>query len=244
MADTATFDGFTPARLAAVTRDRALRERAFADAARHSRRVRFLRRAIPLAIFAAVGLAIFGRFLNPFNVLIPEVSVASVAVQNNKLTMEQPKLSGFKKDNKAYEVVAESASQDIRKPNIVELTAPVARIEMQKGSWARLSAIAGIYDSTAEKLVVTDKVSIKTDSGLDMRMRKADVDFKSGAMFSNEPVELDLPDGWVKSDTMRVVDNGKTILFEGRVRSEIRGDRVEAATQGEAATENKESPAP
>lgn len=238
MADTASFDGFSQGRLAAVTRDRAGRERAFADAARHSRRVRFLRKAIPVTIVASIGLAIFGRFLNPFNRLIPEVSVASVAVQNNKLTMEQPKLSGFKKDNKAYEVVAESASQDIRKPNVVELTAPVARIEMQKGSWARLSAATGIYDSTSEKLVVTDKVTVKTDSGLDMRMKQADVDFKTGAMFSNQPVELDLPDGWVKSDTMRVVDNGKTILFEGRVRSEIRADRVDAATE----TETKETP--
>jgi lipopolysaccharide export system protein LptC len=214
------------------------RAAAFDDAIRHSRRVRFLRKAIPLGIMAAIGLAAFGRFFNPFRVIVPDVEVSSVGVSGSKLTMEQPKLSGFKKDNKAYEMVAATASQDIKQPNIVELTEPVARIEVQKGSWVRLTASKGTYDTTTEKLLASDKVTVKSDSGLDMRLTEAKVDFKTGHMTSDQPVEVDMPDGWVRSERMNVTDNGKVIVFEGRVRSEFRG----AEQTGDAAKKETTPP--
>ena len=35
--------------------------------------------------------------------------------------MESPKLTGFRNDNRPYEVTATQALQDVKKPNIVEL---------------------------------------------------------------------------------------------------------------------------
>lgn len=228
MVDTASFDRFTSPD--ASSRKPDSRTRAFEAAARHSRMVRWLRKAIPLSIVAVVGLTILVRFFNPFRTIVPDVQVSSIGISGSKLTMEQPKLSGFKKDSKAYEVVAEAASQDIKKPNIVELKLPVARIEVRKGSWVRLSAETGVYDTTTEKLVVNDKVTVKDDNGLDMRLSQANVDFKTGNMSSDNPVEVDMRDGWVKSDRMNVVENGKSIVFEGRVRSEFKAAAVAPAS--------------
>jgi lipopolysaccharide export system protein LptC len=220
MAHAATFDAPSSPALAAP--GRAERERAFAAARRHSRLVRLLRKAIPLAIVGWVLWAFFGRLLIPLTTTpIPDVAVSTIGIQGSKLTMEQPKLSGFKKDNKGYEVVAEAATQDIKNPSIVELTKPVARIETQKGSWVRLSAGSGVYDSTTQKLVVSRDVNVKADNGLDMRMSEANVDFKTGGVVSNAPVAVDMPDGWVKASRMNVTDNGKTILFEGEVKSQF-----------------------
>lgn len=212
--------------------------RAFQDAARHSARVRFLRKAIPIACAAAVAMVMVVRFLNPFRGVDADVSVSSVALSGSKLTMEQPKLSGFKKDAKAYEVVASSAVQDIRKPNIVDLVQPVARIEMQRGSWTRLSAVRGNYDATTEKLRVDEAVNIKTDTGFEMRLSYADVDFKAGLMQSNAPVEVVLPNGWIKADRLTVLDNGKVAVFEGNVKSEFidAGSETDAAKPGPSTT--------
>ncbi len=222
---------FVRARSAAPIAMPPVRPDAFATAEAHSRRVRFLRRYIPVGCIIAVVLAMLGPLLNPFRAVNGDVSVSTVALQGSKLTMEQPKLSGFKKDAKAYEVVADSAVQDIKKPNIVELNKPVARIEMEKNSWARLSATFGIYDSTTEKLSVSDNVSVKTDTGMEMRLLKANIDFKAGTVLSEEPVEVDLSNGWVKSDKMQILDSGKVIVFEGRVRSEFREADQETTKQ-------------
>jgi lipopolysaccharide export system protein LptC len=196
-------------------------EIAFAEAARHSARVRFLRRAIPIGCAAAAGLIFIARFLNPFAAIDADVSVDNIALQGSKLTMEQPKLSGFKRDAKAYEVIADSAAQDIRTPNIVELVRPVARIEMQKGSWARLAAEKGVYDATTEKLKVETNVNVKTDSGMELRLKQADIEFKPGTLVSNDPVEVTLPNGWVKADRLNILDHGKSAVFEGNVKSEF-----------------------
>lgn len=196
-------------------------ERAFEEAERHTARVRFLRKAIPIACAAALLIVILARFLNPFSAVEGEISVSSTALQGSKLTMEQPKLSGFKKDAKAYEVTADAAVQDIKKPNIVELNHPVARIEMQKGTWARLAAEKGIYDATTEKLRVEEKVNVKTDTGFEMRLSDADIDFKAGTVVTLNPADVTLPNGWVKSDRMSIFDNGKSAVFEGNVKSEF-----------------------
>lgn len=243
MADAATFQTMSSTGPAP---SREARARAFADAHRHSRRVRFLRKAIPVVIVGWVFLAFFGRLLNPFRPgAMPEVSVSSVGIEGSKLTMEQPKLSGFKKDNKTYEMVAVTATQDVKNPTKVELKKPVARIEMQKGSFVRLSAGVGYYDSTTEKLIVQQGVTVNADNGLDMRMQEANVDFKSGTVESLKPVEVDMPDGWVKSETMRVTDNGKTIIFEGNVHSQFKAIQPKfEATPGQDAPAAAEATPP
>jgi lipopolysaccharide export system protein LptC len=205
----------------------------FVRAMRHSQRVRRLRKLIPLACGGAVAVFLVAPFLNPLKAVPENVSVGAISLQGSKLTMEQPKVSGFKKDSKAYEMVAETASQDVKTPNLVEMKSPVARIEMEKGSWARMSAERGLYDSTTEKLVVNENVNVKTDSGMEMRLRQANVDLKAGTVVSTQPVEVDLPNGWIKADTLQIKDNGKIAVFEGRVRSEFRD--VEPPTAGTTA---------
>ncbi|MCA0422606.1 MAG: LPS export ABC transporter periplasmic protein LptC [Proteobacteria bacterium] len=206
-------------------------EQAFRDAERHSARVRMLRKAIPMGCAAAIALVIVVRFLNPFRAVVPDVSVSTVGLQGSKLTMEQPKVSGFKKDNTAYDVVADSAVQDLKKPNLVELIKPVARIEMQKGSWANMSAATGVYDSAKEFLTVDTDVRFSTDTGMALKLKSAEIDLKKGTLLSNHPVDLTLPNGWVKSDRLQILDNGKSAIFEGNVKSEFVNTEPAPATQ-------------
>lgn len=196
-------------------------ERAFREADKHSSRVRFLRKAIPMACLAAVAIVFVARFLNPFRAVEADVGVSSVALQGSKLTMERPKVSGFKKDNKAYEVIADSAVQDLKKPNLVDLNNPVARIEMQKGSWARMAADIGQYDSGTDRLNVRDNVTFKTDTGMEMKLKSAEIELKKGTLTTTEPVDVTLPNGWVKADRLTIVDSGKSAVFEGNVKSEF-----------------------
>lgn len=196
-------------------------ERAFREAERHSARVRMLRKAIPLGCAVVVALVVVARFLNPFRVVEADFAVATTALQGSKLTMEQPKVAGFKKDNKAYEVVADSAVQDLKKPSVVELNKPVARIEMQKGTWARMSAQRGVYDSTTDQLNVSDDVNFKTDTGMEMKLRSAQIELKKGTLTTKDPVDVTLPNGWVKADRLTILDSGKSAVFEGNVKSEF-----------------------
>ena len=61
-------------------------------------------------------------YFNPLRVLgkLP-IDVGNLVVSGTKITMEQPRLSGFTNDARAYEMTADAAAQDLTKPDIVEL---------------------------------------------------------------------------------------------------------------------------
>jgi lipopolysaccharide export system protein LptC len=95
------------------------RARAYEQARRHSARVRFYKRVIP------IGTAVAVAALVAFALAAPSgpggLSLGPISFSGTKVTMESPKMTGFHKDKRPYEVTATSATQDVRKPNVIEL---------------------------------------------------------------------------------------------------------------------------
>src|SRR5437016_5027355 len=89
---------------------------AFRGAARHSRLVRLLRIFIPVGVvLALLGIAL-SSWLNPLRFLsdLP-IDLGKLVVSGTKITMEAPRLAGYTRDNRAYELSARAAAQDITK---------------------------------------------------------------------------------------------------------------------------------
>src|SRR3972149_3981795 len=127
--------------------------RAFHAARRHSRIVRIMRVAIPVAVVAGLAGVSLVTYFNPLRMLntLP-IDISDLVVSGTKVTMEQPRLSGFTRDARAYELTADAAAQDLTKPDIVELRNIHAKVEMQDKTTMQLSAVTGIYDTKAETL--------------------------------------------------------------------------------------------
>jgi lipopolysaccharide export system protein LptC len=192
---------------------------AYDKAMRHSRKVRFLRRLIPVACVAGLVGPIAWGIVSPFASSIPDVKVGAISVSGSKITMESPRLSGFKKDQKSYEVTAFEAIQDIKQPTVIELNKLTARMEQEKNSFARLTSDWGKMDQTAERLDLKGNVRVRTDNGYEVDMLSARVNMKTGDVISTEPVTVRSKAGTISADQVEVKDNGKHTIFEGRVRS-------------------------
>lgn len=194
---------------------------AHARARRHSAQVRWLRRAIPLGA-AAAGLAVVvGTWLNPFADLGVSVSLGSIGVSGSKVTMESPRLSGYRsKDNRPYVVTAKAALQDVRKPFVIELQSMLGRLTTdESGGLAHIEATAGVFDTQKEALDLSQHIRLWTDKGQEARLTSAHVDFKAGTMQSREAVTVTMPTGSIKADGLDVTENGKTISFVGNVKA-------------------------
>ena len=138
----------------------------FLRAKRHSRLVRRLRFAIP-AVMVCVTVAItLMSWLDPLRILarLPTES-GRLVISGSKITMESPKLSGFTKDSRAYEVTARAAAQDITKPDFVELSDIRARIETKDKAPINLTAVDGLYNRKSGMLRLSRDVLLKA-SGL------------------------------------------------------------------------------
>ncbi|HYF54866.1 MAG TPA: LPS export ABC transporter periplasmic protein LptC [Salinarimonas sp.] len=196
---------------------------AYERARRHSSRVRWLRRAIPLGAGVAVALVLVVVIFDPFGRLsIGGLSIGGLNLSGTKITMEQPRLTGFQKDSRPYDITAAQAVQDVRRPTIVELVTMRGRMTVDEvGTQARLEAARGVFDTQKEQLELRDDIVVTTDSGYRGTLRRASIDFKAGTVVSKEPVRIEMPNGTIEADSLEVVDNGRRITFEGRVRSEF-----------------------
>jgi lipopolysaccharide export system protein LptC len=207
-----TMDGSPASRAGARSRD-------FSRARRHSRWVRFAKIAIPVgAVLAMVSLGLVA-FFDPFR-NIKGLTVGPISVSGTNVTMESPKLTGFRNDNRPYEVTASAATQDVKNPNFVELKDLRARIVTDdRGSVARLEAAIGILNTQKEQMNLRQDVRVRTDGGQDVKLRSAFVDFKAGTVVSDEPVTVSLSNGLIEATGLEVKDNGTIMHFKGRVRT-------------------------
>lgn len=199
--------------------DRRARSRGYDKAVRHSRRVRFLRRAIPVAAIGSVVLVVAVTFFNPF-AGIGGLTIGPVSVSGTRVVMDAPRLRGFQGGSRPYEVTAEEASQDIREPHLVDLRELRARLTVDDaGATARVEAATGRFDTQSELLELTRDVRVVSSTGYTLDLRSATIDFDAGSVVSNEPVRLVFESGSVEAQSMNIVDGGAVITFEGGVRS-------------------------
>ncbi|MGZ3321122.1 MAG: LPS export ABC transporter periplasmic protein LptC [Xanthobacteraceae bacterium] len=194
-------------------------DRAFRIARRHSRVVRILRVAIPLAVvlgFTGIFLIVY---FNPLRILAKlPIDVGNLVVSGTKITMEQPRLSGFTGDARAYELSADAAKQDLTKPDLIELRNIHAKVQMQDKSTVEVSATAGIYDSKGETLKLDQNIVLSSSTGYRGRLSQATIDIRKGHVLSEQPVEVELLQGTLNANRLEIVDSGDLVRFDGGVK--------------------------
>jgi lipopolysaccharide export system protein LptC len=217
--------GWTASRRGGV--DHAVRK-----AGRHSIVVRVVRIVLPVGVVVGLTVLLLFTYFKPMEMFekLPSVS-GKLAVQGSKITMELPRIAGFTRDSRSYELNAETAVQDIAKPDVVELQKLRVRVEMQNRDVVLITANAGTYNTKADKIVLRDQVIVTSEQGYKALMREAAVEMKKGNVVSELPVEIKLPNGLLKANRMEVVDSGEVMRFERGVVLDLDGAKPEGASQ-------------
>lgn len=199
-------------------------------ARRHSRLVRVVRIVLPVAIVLALGALAFFTYFDPLRILdtLPSVS-GKLAIQGSKITMEAPRIAGFTRDSRSYEMTAETAIQDIASPDVVDLKNLRATFELPGPNLVQITAATGVYNTKSEQLVMRERVLFTTAHGYRGRLREAAVDVKKGNIVSEQPVELTLPDGLLKANRLEIIDSGDLIRFDRGVVLTLDGTTPGAA---------------
>jgi len=193
-------------------------DHAFRSARRHSRMVRILRIAVPASVGLVLVVVMLITYLNPLRMLAKlPINLDNLVVSGTKVTMEQPRLSGFTSDARAYELTADTAAQDMTKPDIVELRNIRAKVEMQDKSSMELRAVTGIYDAKGEMLKLDRNIEIDSSTGYQGRMREALIDIRKGNVVSEQPVEVRMLQGTLNANRLDILDSGDLVRFHGGV---------------------------
>ncbi len=191
----------------------------FEQAQRHSSLVRMLKKTLPVI---ALGLVVWFVVMGVLNTKgIGNFTVGSSGISNGMLIMESPKMSGFNRDNRPYNLSASRAKQDIKSPNIIKMENLRATVPMQADIFADIKASIGIYNSDKEWLSLNQDIEINSQDGTKVLLNTADIDLSHGRLTSNDPVLVSTPNSNISADRVEVIDNGSIIIFEQRVRMTI-----------------------
>ncbi len=197
-------------------------DRAFDAARRHSRKVRILRVVIPSAVLLGTIVIVLVTYFNPLRMLAKlPIDVGNVVVSGTKVTMQKPRVSGFTRDARAYELSADSAAQDITKPDVVELHHVRANVQMLDKSTTKLTADSGLYNSKIETLKL-DRNIVLTSSSYQGRLSEAQIDIRKGNVVSEHPVEVTMLQGILKANRLEIVDSGDLVRFDGGVTMTVK----------------------
>jgi lipopolysaccharide export system protein LptC len=203
------------------------RSGAYAKAKRHSSRVRLLKFAIPAGALVAGGLVFAATMFKPFGD-VSGLSLGNVSLSGTKIAMENPRLTGFRKDNRPYEVTAKAAFQDVRKPGLIELKDVNAKLATDAaGTLANLVSASALFDTAKELLDLSQEIRITTSRGEEVLLRSASVDIKAGTVVSREPVKITTQNGTIEAEGVQVSENGRTVSFQGRVRTQFSRAAIE-----------------
>jgi lipopolysaccharide export system protein LptC len=174
-------------------------DRAFRAAVRHSRYIRILRIMVPGGVVAAlVGGIVFTAVIKPLSMLsgVP-VDIGSLVVSGTKIMMQQPRLAGFTRDNRRYDMVAQAAAQDLTKPDVVEPTAKT-----------------GFYNSKTEQLTLSQNIVVTSSSGYQAFLSEAVLDVRASKVVSDKPVQVRTASWTIDANRMEVNDAGELMRFD------------------------------
>jgi lipopolysaccharide export system protein LptC len=196
-----------------------MRGDAFDRAQRHSRRVRVLKFAVPLAaVLIAVAFPVYSYLAAPVSVA---VQAEGTAFSNGKLVMANPKLNGFTKQKQPYSMTALRAIQDVSTQGIIELEGIDAKIPVGPDNIAAIKASHGTYDRNGNTMNLTSDVAITTTDGMQAKFKSVFLDMGKGTMKTGDPVDVSREGSRITADSMSVQDNGKVLVFENKVRVNI-----------------------
>jgi len=203
------------------------RAEAFGRAERHSRRVRRLKVVLPLlAVLMVAGFVGYSFISTP---AAGTIQTEGTVFEEGKLVMNSPKLEGFTKDGRPYSVNATRAVQDFDKQDIINLDGIDAKMPVEVDNWAKVEAVSGVYDRAANTLDVPTDILVTTTDGLVAKLQSAFLDINNGSLKSTTPVDIQSHGSRVTAGSMAVLDNGKRVVFETRVRVHIDPVQLKAA---------------
>lgn len=211
-------DSFAEAR--PMSHDRRLRR-----ARSHTRRVWWLKRALPVlafAILASAGLYAFN--FKASNDLT--ISFAELRQENGEVQVIKPRVMGRDGQGRPYVVKAAEIRQQTGTDR-AELIAAEAELNANTPEALRATARTGMYNSTAERLFLDGGIFVAMADGTEMTGTSLDVDLKSGDIQSAEPVTavFGRGAGWITGQRLTIREDGTRIRLDGGVRFQWTAER-------------------
>lgn len=134
---------------------------------------------------------------------------------NDKPSMEKPRLHGTDANNQPYNITAERAVQEDAKN--MTLYKIEGDIHLKDGAWISLLSDSGKYSVSSRTLDLSGSINLFMDNGYEFLTETARVDLKQSIATGNDKVFVQGPLGKLQSQGFVIKNNGDDMEFTGGV---------------------------
>ena len=214
----------------ADTRDQADEARIAATAKAfraRSRRVRLLRRVLPVAIVVLAGGTISWIVLRS---VISDVERKAGA--SREVTLENSRFLGQDAQGRSFVVGFERAVRDAETGRF-RLVGPALRLNLGGRKVTTLTADGGVYDEASKTVTIGPNVKISDGgSGFDLVTPEAVVNTETGVVTGSKGVQGSGPLGTINASSYAIYEQGERVVFSGSGDNKVRGTINAARSDG------------
>ena len=189
---------------------------AYRRALSHSGSVRRMKILLPiLALIISLGFVTVSwvRTMFPEN-----LSIGGATIENGRIVMEKPAISGRNDEGISYFMNARRALQAILNPNDIALEDIEAAVPIRGDLVARVKGKAAKFDRATDRLDMTAPFVVTLSSGVVVDFQSAHLDPHAGLLETHEPVTVKAKDSTLVAKSLKITDKGRVITFKGAVR--------------------------
>lgn len=189
---------------------------AYRRALSHSARVKRLKIMLPiLALIISLGFVA----VSWVKTIFPEnLSISGARIENGRVVMEKPAISGRNDEGINYYMNARRALQAIANPNDIALEDIDAAVPIRGDLVARVKAKAAKFDRATDRLEMTAPFIVTLSSGIVVHFQSAFLDPHAGILNSDAPISVTAKDSTLVAKSLDITDKGRVIAFHGDVR--------------------------
>jgi len=201
-------------------------------ARRHSWTVRGMKFVFPLiAVLVMAGFF----WASIFNAMLPDnFHVDKSVIQNGKLVMSDPILTGENAAGQAYRMTAKQAIQPLKDADNVTLVDIHATFPLNATQFAKLTAAHAILDRSANIVTFDQPFQVQTDTGMNAKFQSGRFDIGKGTLVTDKPIDINGEQGGIVARTMRMSDKGSVIDFSNKVRMTLQPQAAKPTPENKA----------
>ncbi|MDI1281014.1 MAG: lipopolysaccharide export system protein LptC [Brevundimonas sp.] len=183
-----------------------------------SKRVRLLRRVLPVVILLLAGGTVTWTVVRSVM-----SNVERKASQTQEVRLDNPMFRGQDAQGRSFMIGAEGAIRDPQ-TGFFRLVGPVMRLNLGGRKVTEMTADGGVYNEAARTVTIGPNVKI-TDggSGFTLTTPEAVVDTATGVVTGSKGVEGVGPLGTISASSYAIYDQGERVVFNGSGDNKIRG---------------------
>ena len=176
--------------------------------------VKILKFALPMVALVIIGVLISRLSGDPQQQKLADMPKDEKTTPG-QIEIIQAKYEGVDSQGRAYTVSADKAERDMKSPDSVVFTNPLAKITLANQSVVSAKSKNGSFDRQTDTLILKDDVTVFNDGGYEMLLQDIVINLKEKIATTSRAVRVQGPMGALTAQSMDVKDQGDLIVFNG-----------------------------